>query len=108
MLQKRIGIKRKERPHSTLIFLWDHFLVNESLIQQEPLPRILNSGMFVLEKIILNDNFSRVFLDGNDNIGWFQSLRVLVKLNAKASELWQKYLQKVSFILKQTIVNWEF
>ena len=61
MLQKRIGIKRKERPHSTLIFLWDHFLVNESLIQQEPLPRILNSGMFVLEKIILNDNFLGCF-----------------------------------------------
>ena len=45
-----------------------------------------------------------MFLDGNDNIGWFQSLRVLFELNAKASELWQKYLQKVSFILKQTIV----
>ena len=46
-----------------------------------------------------------MFLDGNDNIGWFQSLRVLFELNAKASELWQKYLQKVSFILKQTIIN---
>ena len=49
-----------------------------------------------------------MFLDGNDNIGWFQSLRVLFELNAKASELWQKYLQKVSFILKQTIDNVAF
>ena len=49
-----------------------------------------------------------MFLDGNDNIGWFQSLRVLFELNAKASELWQKYLQKVSFILKQTIVQFTF